>query len=81
MKAAVHVDRPRRSGRVADGELFTRLTLLVPGKPASASAWSSTLRRRGLQLDAGLLRGDELGAEALQVLPREPLHRARHLLR
>jgi hypothetical protein len=52
---------------MADREQITRLTLFVPGTPASASAWSSALRPRGLQLDAGLLRGGELGATQVQV--------------
>lgn len=41
-------------------EPITRVTLFVPGAPPSERAWSAALRRGGLFLDEGALRGDRL---------------------
>jgi len=47
---------------MADEETFTRLTLFVPGAPASEEAWGTALRAGGLRLAKGALQGD--GVEA-----------------
>ncbi|HZN57079.1 MAG TPA: hypothetical protein VFD71_03310 [Planctomycetota bacterium] len=41
-------------------EPITRVTLFIPGTPTSAKAWSSALRRHGLDLGQDTLRGDQL---------------------
>jgi hypothetical protein len=44
-------------------ETITRVTLFIPGVPASAEAWSKGLKRGGLRIDGGALRGDGLDAK------------------
>lgn len=41
-------------------EHITRLSLLVPGTPASVENWSEALHRGGLRIDRGALRGERL---------------------
>lgn len=43
-------------------EPITRVTLFVPGTPASLKAWSAALKRAGLRVERGALRGKSLGA-------------------
>jgi hypothetical protein len=43
-------------------EPITRVTLFVPGAPASESAWNLALQRGGLRIERGALRGDILDA-------------------
>jgi hypothetical protein len=43
-------------------ELFTRVTLFVPGVPSSAAAWYEALQRGGLSVENGVLRGEGLDA-------------------
>lgn len=50
---------------------LTRVTLFVPGTPASPAAWAAALGRRGLRLEAGALRRDG-GEEAATVEWVEP---------
>lgn len=51
--------RPRYNPRVASVEsLLTRVTLFVPGAPATLADWNQALARRGLRLHDGHLQGD-----------------------
>jgi hypothetical protein len=61
-----HGSRRARGGRphytAIVVEPVVRVTLFVPGKPASASAWNAALQRDGLGIDRGALSGRGLDA-------------------